>query len=93
MDLRHDPERHRFVAKLPGGEAELEYTERGAVLDYRHTFTPPALRGQGIARALVLFALEHAREHGIKIVPSCPYVAKVVADNPQYADLVAAADA
>jgi hypothetical protein len=90
MNLRHEPQRRRFVAELPAGEAVLEYAERpGAVLDYRHTFTPPALRGQGIAKELVLFALEHARQQGIKVVPSCPYVAKVIEDNPRYADLVA----
>jgi hypothetical protein len=93
MNLRHEPERRRFVAELPAGEAVLEYAERpGAVLDYRHTFTPPALRGQGIAKELVLFALEYAREQGIKVIPSCPYVAKVIEDNPRYADLVAGMD-
>ena len=90
MDLRHEPERRRFVAELADGEAVLEYAERpGQVLDYRHTFTPPALRGRGIAKELVLFALEHAREHGIKVIASCPYVAKVIQENPQYADLLA----
>lgn len=90
MDIRHDPENNRFVAEIEGAEAVLEYWERaGGVLDYRHTFTPPPLRGQGIAKAVVLFALDHAREQGIKIIPTCPYVAKVVRENPGYADLVA----
>jgi predicted GNAT family acetyltransferase len=90
MDIRHEPESGRFVAKLDGAEALLEYTLRGDhVRDYRHTFVPPALRGQGVAKDLVLYALDDARAQGVKIIPSCPYVAKVVSENAEYADLVA----
>ena len=90
MDIVHEPERHRFVAKIAGGEALLEYNERpGSVLVYRHTYTPPRLRGRGIAGSVVRFALDHARAHGKTIVPSCSYVARFIDENPQYADLVA----
>ena len=91
MDIRHEPQNRRFVADIEGEEATLEYTVRAdGALDYRRTFTPPPLRGQGIAKTIVLFGLEFARDNGIKIVPTCPYVAKVIRDNPAYADVVAA---
>jgi predicted GNAT family acetyltransferase len=71
----------------------LEYVERGdQELDYRHTFTPPALRGRGIAKDLVLYALDYARSNGIKVVPTCPYVAKVILENPGYEALAAQPD-
>lgn len=71
----------------------LDYAVRdGGVLDYRRTFTPPPLRGQGIAREVVLFGLDYARDNGIKIIPTCPYVAKIIRENPSYADLVADTD-
>ena len=88
MELRHEPERHRFVAELPGGEAVLEYIEHGGTLDYRHTYTPPALRGRGIAKDLVSFALEYARSEGLHVIPTCPYVAKIIRENPDYAALI-----
>ena len=67
----------------------LEYVERGdGVLDYRHTFTPPAFRGQGIAEQLVRFALGYARDAGKTVIPTCPFVAKIVREDPQYADLI-----
>lgn len=92
MKLRHEPENARFVADIDGAEATLDYTVRAdGVLDYRRTFTPPPLRGQGIAKAVVLFGLDYARDHGAKIVPTCPYVEKVIRENPRYADLVARA--
>lgn len=93
MEIRHEPERKRFVSTVEGHEAVLEYAERGAgVLDYRHTFTPPELRGRGIAKQIVSFALDYAREQGLRIVPTCPYVARIVKENPEYSDLVAGRD-
>jgi predicted GNAT family acetyltransferase len=93
MKIRHEPERRRFVAELAGSEAVLEYLDRGQdVLDYRHTFTPPELRGQGIAKDLVIFALDYARANGITVIPTCPYVAKVISNNPDYQDLAAQPD-
>jgi len=90
MNIVHEPERHRFVANIAGDEALLEYSERpGAVLVYRHTYTPPHLRGRGIAAGVVRFALDHARAHGMTIVPRCSYVAKFIDENPEYAELVA----
>lgn len=90
MRIRHEPQNRRFVADIEGEEATLEYAVLAdGALDYRHTFTPPPLRGQGIAKAVVLFGLDHARDNGIKIVPTCPYVAKVIRENPAYADVVA----
>lgn len=90
MEIRHEPERRRFVAKLEGAEAVLEYVERpGRVLDLRHTFTPPSWRGQGIAKELVQFALRYARANGVTVIPTCPYVAKVIRENPDFATLVA----
>jgi len=93
MEIRHEPENGRFVADIDGTEATLEYTvQADGGLDYRRTFTPPPLRGQGIAREVVLFGLDYARDNGIKIIPTCPYVAKIIRENPSYADLVADTD-
>ena len=92
MNIRHEPENARFVADIDEAEATLEYIVRAdGALDYRRTFTPPPLRGQGIAKAVVLFGLDYARNNGIKIIPTCPYVAKVIRENPDYEDVVAEA--
>lgn len=90
MDIVHEPERQRFVAKFADDEAVLEYSERpGAVLVFGHTYTPPQLRGRGIAGAVVRCALDYARTHGNAIVPRCPFVARFIDQNPEYANLVA----
>ena len=90
--FQEEPILIRVAITIDGDEATLEYTVRDeGVLDYRRTFTPPPLRGQGIAKAVVLFGLDYARANGLKIVPTCPYVEKVIRENPRYADLVARA--
>jgi len=90
MEIRHDVDRLRFVAELADAEAVLEYAERAdGSLDYRHTYTPPALRGQGIAGSIVLFALDYARAHDVKVVPTCWFVRRVLRAHPEYADVVA----
>lgn len=95
VDVTHAEDRARFVVELDGDEeAYLSYeeTEEGR-LDLLHTFVPEEHRGRGIAEAIVLEALEHAREAGRSIVPTCPYVRHVVEDvHPEYASLVAPGD-
>jgi predicted GNAT family acetyltransferase len=46
-------------------------------------------RGGGIASHLTTHALDYARERGLKIVPSCPFVAAYIARHPEYRDLLA----
>jgi hypothetical protein len=91
--FRHEPERRRFVATVDDapGEAVVEYRPRGeGVLEYYHTFTPRELRGRGIAGRLVAFALDYAIENDYRVVPTCPFVAKVLGDDRgKYAGLAA----
>jgi predicted GNAT family acetyltransferase len=92
MTIRHQPEARRFVADLEQGQAVLEYAPGpDGALDYRHTFVPDALRGQGVASRLVQFALDHALEARIKVVPSCPFVATFLDRHPQYRSIDARA--
>ena len=77
IDVRHDTDGRRFVADVDGYEAYLAYgmLDDGRV-DFRSTFSPPELRGRGVAGKIVAKALEWARGEGLTVVPSCSYVAK-----------------
>lgn len=89
-EIRHEREAHRFALELDGGCAFITYRERaGRVLDLDHTFVPAASRGSGIASQLTAHALRHARQHGYKVVPSCPFVAAFMERHPEYRDLLA----
>jgi predicted GNAT family acetyltransferase len=54
-----------------------------------HTETPRALRGRGIASALVKGALELIRADGLKVVAGCGFVADYLQKHPEFSDLVA----
>jgi predicted GNAT family acetyltransferase len=87
--IRHEPAARRFALDLDGGTAYITYRaidER--VLDFDHTFVPPPLRGGGIASRLAAHALQHARDHGYRVVPSCPFVAAFVNRHPEYRALL-----
>ena len=80
----------QFEARTEHGTAILKYLPRGDVLDLVHTEVPPDAEGQGVGTALVQAALEHARDEGLKVIPSCPFVRSYLREHPDFADLVAA---
>ncbi|NCP24173.1 MAG: N-acetyltransferase [Erythrobacter sp.] len=88
--------RGRYVARAADSEAEAELTwyrdgeaqgEDVRVAD--HTFTPPQLRGRGIAKELVKALVADAQKDGFRIVPACSYVAQAFRDHPEWSDLKA----
>jgi predicted GNAT family acetyltransferase len=92
MDLKieHDKERHQFFVVVENQKCLLDYRalSEGKTLDYRHTFTPPELRGRKIMQAVTHFAMEYAKNNGFKVIPSCPYVRKFVSEHPEYDEIV-----
>ena len=92
MQIKHEPDRGRFVLTLGEGEddeAALRYDRRGDVLDFYHVFVPPRYRNRGYAGRLVIAGFDYAREHNLKVRPTCPFISgEFLPRFPQYADLV-----
>jgi len=87
--VRHDATARRFTIEVDGAHAVLEYRELDAkTLDYYRTFVPPAQRGGGIASRLTDEALRYARDHGFKVVPSCPFIATYIRGHSEFQPLV-----
>jgi len=57
--------------------------KRQAKATANHTFTPTALRGQGVAGKLYDAMVADAKETGYKIIPGCPYVEVKFKRNPE----------
>lgn len=92
MDLQivHETDHTRFVARTAHGEATLKYAQSDPnTLDYKSTFVPESDRGKGIGEALVLHALDWAQENGFQVIPSCPFVQSVLAEHPERAKVTA----
>jgi predicted GNAT family acetyltransferase len=91
MPVEHDPVAHRFTLAVPSGTARLLYAPAGpGIIEYYSTYVPPADRGQGLGGRLVEAAVEHARVQGLRIIPSCWYVAQWLRDHPEHAHLIVA---
>ena len=88
VHVEHRPADHRFVAQVDGGEAVLLYEPVGdGVLDLEHTIVPPEARGGGVGDALVRAALACAKQEGVGLIPTCPYVAAWLKRHPGEADV------
>ena len=90
---QHQAEAHRFVVQTPQGLAVCSYRrEHDAqgqdVLVLHHTEVPAALQGRGIAAALVAAALAWARSEGLRVRPTCSYVAAYMQRHPETQDLL-----
>ena len=89
-EIRHEPDRQAFVARLNGKEANLQYSQADEkTLDYESTFVPVEHRKRGIGERIVLQALDFARENGYQVIPSCPFVRRVLEEHSEYDDLIA----
>lgn len=90
MQIEHDTVAHRFLARVSSGTAILAYTPAGpGLLQLYSTYVPAPDRGRGIGGRLVEAALGYAREQGMRIIPTCWYVAQWIREHPENADLLA----
>jgi hypothetical protein len=82
-------EKRRFEADLGDGSfAIAEYRLRDGRITFTHTEVPAAHGGQGIGTALVRFALNWARERGLRVAPICPFVAAYIKAHSREQDLL-----
>ena len=77
----------RFETTVEGHLAITAYSIRDGVMTMPHTEVPAALEGRGIAGQLVAAALAHARAQGLKVNPTCSYVAAYMRRHPEVQDL------
>ncbi len=81
-----------YAARKPGFDepARVTYSrlnETTIIVD--HTEVPDALRGQGVAQALVRHVVSEARRTSTKLVPLCPFFKSQIDRHPDFADVVA----
>ena len=91
IQVRHNPDESRFEAKVAGGTAIVEYERHKGQIELTHTEVPDEAAGQGVAQALVVYALDYARKEKLRVIPSCTYVAAYVKKHPEYNDIIDAA--
>lgn len=88
LEVRNNPDKNRFEAQLDGDQfAIIGYSLRGDIIEMTHTEVPPEYGGQGIASKMVREALEYARAHHLRVIPTCPVVAAYMKKHLEYEDI------
>ena len=83
-EVINDIQGSRFLLDVNGKEVYVLYAEDKETLDLYSTYTPPKLRGQGLAEKVVLAAFEYAKEKKLKVIASCWYVRKFLENHTEY---------
>ena len=90
IQVIHRPEDHVYAAIIEGRQiASFRYDFVEGRIIVLTTTVVPEFRGRGIAADLIADALDDIREQGLQITVRCPVVAAFIAENHQYADLIA----
>jgi predicted GNAT family acetyltransferase len=87
--VRDNRAEQEFELEVDGKRAIAAYQREDGVITFTHTKVPHALEGRGIGSRLIRFALDAARDEGLKVVPQCPFVKAYIERHPEYRDLLA----
>ena len=89
-EIIHDEAGRRFTHERDGQQSYLLYRQLDEhTVEMTSTYTPPALRGRGIAARIVREALQWADSQGLRVVPTCWFVAEYVERDPKWKRLLA----
>lgn len=89
--MANRPDLHRYELTLHGQvAAHIDYRMQGSdTVDLVHTEVEPAHEGNGLASKIAEFALQDARARGLRVIPSCSYIAGYVRKHPEHEELLA----
>lgn len=90
MRIEHRGDQHLYVLINDNDDVvgEVDYSTSGDTLSLLRAEVPRELRGQGLGALLVRGTLKAIRDHGgLTVVPVCPYIAKFIMKNKEFAAL------
>ena len=84
MDMEYIKENNRIYCLNEDNKiiAEITYFDSNdGYYTIDHTFVDESLRGQGVAKQLVEYAIEEIRKKGFKIKATCSFAKKYLEEN------------
>jgi uncharacterized protein len=88
VDVRDNPDRSRYEVFVDGREAGIaQYRIRDGEMTFTHTEVYPEYRGGPVAMRLAAFALDDARNRGMRVIPACSFIARFIRSHREYRDL------
>lgn len=89
ITVQDNPADSRFEITVEGELAGyVDYRRDGQEYALPHTRVFTQFEGRGIGGQLIAGALSEISSRGGTVLPYCPFVPKVIRDNPEYLDLV-----
>ncbi len=81
------------MARGESGEGFLTYQDAGpGVLELDYIEVPPRLRGTGVAGRILALVCGELRALGVRVIPTCPYIAWWFRQHPEHHDLLQITD-
>ena len=89
ISIRQRQDKQRYELEVGGTLAAfVDYRPGPDHVDFVHTEVLPQFEGKGLGSKLVRYALDDTRRQSLKVVATCPFVAKFVQGHPEYQDLL-----
>jgi predicted GNAT family acetyltransferase len=83
------PGSSRYELQLDGtAVGQVAYALQGDLIDLLHTEVDDGHEGEGLGSQLARGVLDDARRRGLRVRPSCSFIAGWIEKHPDYADLV-----
>lgn len=89
--ITDDKEKHRYELKFGGSDALAILVYKvydDGTINLIHTEVPEELEGHGLGGQLARYALDDARQRGLLVLASCPFVSVYVRRHPDYMPLL-----
>ena len=86
--IQNNTEGRKFEIKLDGHTAFADYMISGEKIIFTHTEVPKALAGKGLGSMLAKTALNYAKDHQLKVMPLCPFMAGYIKRHPEWKELL-----
>lgn len=88
-ELTDNTERKRYEFHINGLTPLIDYIKnKNGAIYLTHTEVPFSLQGKGIGHVLVKKVLEDIDRQGLKVVPTCSFVAIYIRRHPEWQHLL-----
>ena len=88
LEIKNLQDQRMFVAEVEGKKAFVQYILVKQRIIFTHTEVPVGLEGKGVGSKLAKHVLEYAKEHELKVMPLCPFIAGYMSRHPEYKSLL-----
>jgi predicted GNAT family acetyltransferase len=86
--VRNNEAKSRFEIDVGDDVGFADYRLVEDRIVFTHTLVPNATEHRGYGSALAEAGLAYARQHGLKVVAHCAFIAGYIARHPEHQDLL-----